>query len=115
MFRHQAVTQCGVGARALITLSLLTTLSTGCSIRKLAINGLADALASAGDVYASDGDPELVEQALPFSLKTIEALLAESPGNGSLLLSACSGFTQYSYAFVQARAERLELDDYREE
>jgi len=97
---------------AVLAASMLS--STGCSVRKLAINGLADALASAGDVYASDSDPELVEQALPFSLKTIEALLAEAPGNDELLLSACSGFTQYSYAFVLARAERLEFDDYRE-
>lgn len=109
MFRHRTLSPIGV-----VLLVGTCLLSTGCSIRKLAINGLADALASAGDVYASDSDPELVEQALPFSLKTIEALLAESPGNDSLLLSACSGFTQYSYAFVQARAERLELDDYRE-
>lgn len=99
---------------ALAGLCLLLVPASGCSIRKLAINGLADALASAGDVYASDDDPDLVEAALPFSLKTIEALLAESPGNRGLLLAACSGFTQYSYAFVQARAERLELDDYRE-
>ncbi|MFQ5527694.1 MAG: TRAP transporter TatT component family protein [Thermoanaerobaculia bacterium] len=105
----------GDSARSLASgLALAGLVFSGCSVRKLAINGLADALASAGDVYASDSDPELVEQALPFSLKTIEALLAESPGNSSLLLSACSGFTQYSYAFVQARAERLELEDYRE-
>ncbi len=109
MFSRQSL-----GRSALSALALAGLLASGCSIRKLAINGLADALASAGDVYASDNDPELVEQALPFSLKTIEALIVESPGNLSLLLSACSGFTQYSYAFVQARAERLELDDYRE-
>jgi len=109
MFRLEALTRHGFMALALASL-----LASGCSIRKLAIKGLADALASAGDVYASDSDPELVEQALPFSLKTMEALLAESPGNGSLLLSACSGFTLYSYAFVLARAERLEFDDYRE-
>ncbi|MCP4203342.1 MAG: hypothetical protein GY769_15575 [bacterium] len=102
------------GPASATSLALACLLFSGCSIRKLAINGLADALASAGDVYASDSDPELVESALPFSLKTIEALLAESPGNRGLLLSACSGFTQYSYAFVQARAERLELDDYLE-
>lgn len=109
MIRRRAL-----GPASAIVLALACFLLSGCSIRKLAINGLADALASAGDVYASDSDPELVEGALPFSLKTIEALLAEAPGNQGLLLAACSGFTQYSYAFVQARAERLELDDYLE-
>lgn len=100
--------------RHLIAVVCLGLALGGCSIRKLAINGLADALASGGDTYASDEDPELVEAALPFSLKTIESLLAESPGHRGLLLAACSGFTQYSYAFVQARAERLAFDDYRE-
>jgi len=100
--------------RTWLAAAAISLLFGGCSIRKLAINGLADALSSAGDVYASDEDPELVEAALPFSLKTIESLLAESPGHRGLLLSACSGFTQYSYAFVLARAERLEFDDYRE-
>ena len=97
-----------------LVVAAMATLSSGCSIRKLAINSLADAFESAGAVYASDSDPELIEAALPFSLKTIEALVVEAPRNRNLLLSACSGFTQYSYAFVLARAEDLELDDYTE-
>ncbi|MFC1763951.1 TRAP transporter TatT component family protein [Planctomycetota bacterium] len=83
----------------------------GCSIKKMAINSLADALSESGSVYASDNDPELIRQALPFSLKLIEGLLAESPENRNLLLAAASGFTQYAYAFVQEDADRLEVDD----
>jgi predicted anti-sigma-YlaC factor YlaD len=96
------------------SLALLVFVIPGCSIRKLAINSLADALAGSGDIYASDEDPELVGGALPFALKTIEGLLQEAPEHQGLLLSACSGFTQYGYAFVETRAEEIELDDYLE-
>ena len=85
---------------------------SACSIKRMAINGLADTLASSGDVFASDEDPELVRDAVPFSLKTIESLLAEVPDHAGLLLSACSGFTQYAYAFVQADADLLDATEY---
>lgn len=84
----------------------------GCSIRSLAVNALADSLAASGDVYASDDDPELVRDAIPFALKTIEALLQEKPDHPDLLLAACRGFSQYSYAFVETEAERLEEVDF---
>jgi predicted anti-sigma-YlaC factor YlaD len=87
---------------------------SGCSIRSLAINTLADALAESGTVYASDSDPELVRDALPFALKTFESLLESAPENRALLLSTCSGFTQYANAFVEADAQRLEFTDYAE-
>lgn len=87
-------------------------LTAGCSIRGLAVNALADSLAESGDVFASDEDPELIRDALPFALKTTETLLAEKPEHPGLLLSACKGFTQYSFAFVETDAEALEDDDY---
>ncbi|TNF76703.1 MAG: hypothetical protein EP299_05160, partial [Acidobacteria bacterium] len=96
-----------------LALVVVSTLVAGCSLRTMAINTVADSLAAAGDVYASDEDPELVRQALPFALKTMESLLAEQPENRKLLLAACRGFAQYSYAFVDTNADRLESVDYR--
>jgi predicted anti-sigma-YlaC factor YlaD len=78
----------------------------------LAINGLADSLTSTGDVFASDGDPELIRDATPFALKTIESLLTERPEHRGLLLAGCRGFTQYSFAFVEAEAEQLADTDF---
>jgi predicted anti-sigma-YlaC factor YlaD len=86
----------------------------GCSIKRLAINKVADALVAGGSVYASDDDPELVRDAVPFALKTIEGLLAEVPDHSSLLIAACSGFTQYGFAFVETDAELIEPDDWEE-
>jgi predicted anti-sigma-YlaC factor YlaD len=82
-------------------------LTSGCSIKKMAINKLGDALAGGGTTFASDDDPELIRAAVPFSLKLIESLLAESPRHRGLLLAACSGFTQYSFAFVNQDADEL--------
>ena len=86
--------------------------SGGCSIRTLAVNALGDALAEGASVYASDEDPELVREALPFNLKTIETLLQSSPQNPGLLLSACSTFTTYAAGFIAADAEVAEWRDF---
>lgn len=84
----------------------------GCSIKKIAVNKLGDALAQAGTTYSSDDDPELVGEASAFGLKTIEALLAESPRHAGLLLAAASGFTQYAFAYVQQPADFVEARDF---
>ncbi len=91
---------------------LLWLSASGCSIKKLAVNKLGDALAQAGTTYSSDDDPELVGEASAFGLKTIEALLSESPRHAGLLLAAASGFTQYAFAYVQQPAEMLEARDF---
>lgn len=85
---------------------------TGCSIKRMAVNKLGDALASGGNTFASDDDPELIKQAVPFSLKLMESLLAESPEHKGLLFATSSGFTQYGYAFVQQDADELEDTDF---
>lgn len=80
----------------------------------MAINSLANTLAESGDVYTSDNDPELVRDALPFALKTMESLVEQTRGkNRKLLLATCQGFTQYSYAFVAFDLPRLEIENYR--
>jgi predicted anti-sigma-YlaC factor YlaD len=85
---------------------------TACSFKQMAVNRLGDAMAKGSSVYATDDDPDLVGAALPFGLKTIEGLLAESPRHKGLLLTATSGFTQYAYAFVQTEADMVEDSDF---
>ena len=85
---------------------------SGCSVKKVAINSLGNALAkSSSTSFASDNDPELVEDAVPFALKLIESLIAEAPRHRGLLTSASSGFTEYAYAFLQQKAEFIEAQD----
>ncbi len=82
-----------------------------CSVRTMAVNAAGDALASGGSSWARDDDPELVRDATPFALKTIESLLERSPRHKGLLLAAASGFTEYAYAFVQCEADVTEARD----
>lgn len=97
--------------RGLLAASVIGLLATGCSVRRMAVNRLGDALAGGGTTFASDDDPELVKAAVPFSLKLMESLLAENPRHKGLLFAASSGFTQYAYAFVQQDADELEDKD----
>lgn len=87
-------------------------LAAGCSVRKLAVNELGDALAAGGTTFTSDNDPELVGDALPFTLKLMESLLAESPDHRGLLQALTSGFTQYSGGWVHPQADQLEDEDF---
>ena len=83
----------------------------GCSIKTMAVNTLGNALSEGTSGFAKDEDPELVRDAIPFALKTIESLIDQSPKHRGLLTAACSGFTQYGYAFVQAEADYVEAQD----
>ena len=91
-----------------VVVAMTALLSIACSPKRYAINKVGDALANPGTTYAADDDPELIAQAAPFSLKLIESLLESSPNHEGLLLAAASGFTQYSYAFVQQQADFVE-------
>jgi predicted anti-sigma-YlaC factor YlaD len=93
------------------TFLFLLAFATGCSIKRVAVNKLGDALAGGGGAFASDDDPQLVQAAAPFSLKLMESLLNESPRHKGLLLAAAGGFTQYAYAFVQQEADELDERD----
>jgi predicted anti-sigma-YlaC factor YlaD len=81
---------------------------SACSVERYAVDRLGDALAGGGTNFASDDDPELIRQAVPFSLKLVESLLRANPRHEGLLFAAASGFTQYAYAFVQEDADEIE-------
>jgi len=96
---------------AAIMLSLLLSTSA-CSVKRFAINKIGDALASGGSTYTSDDDVELVAGALPFSLKLVESLIAESPEHKGLRLVASQGFTSYAYVEVQQKLDAALISDY---
>lgn len=85
---------------------------SGCSITKYVQNKAADVVAHSGTTFASDDDPELIQAAAPFSLKLMESLLAENPRHVGLLTATASGFTQFSYAFVQQPADEIEPENF---
>lgn len=100
-----------------ILLSLLALLGfspllNGCFIKSIAIGSVADGLAGEGDTFSSDDDPQLIKEAVPFSLKFMESILAATPNHTALLAALCQNFTEYTYAFVQCEADYIADSNY---
>src|SRR5215471_1439434 len=102
-----------ITSKLLMLAASMVIMGAGCSIQRIAVNKIGNALAGGGGTFASDDDPELVKAAVPFSLKLMERLLEQNPQHKGLLLATASGFTQYAYAFVQEDADEMEDKDIR--
>jgi predicted anti-sigma-YlaC factor YlaD len=99
------------GKLHLPALTLLCASALACSPRTLALRGTADALsAPTVGTFARDDDPELVRDATPFALKTMESLADDHAldNHVGLRIALASGFTSYAYAFVQQDADSAE-------
>jgi predicted anti-sigma-YlaC factor YlaD len=95
----------------LVVTGLAVVSLPGCSVKSLAVNSIGNALAEGTSSFATDDDPELVREAVPFGLKTMESLLDTSPRHQGLLYATSSGFCQYAYAFLQQDADFIEATD----
>ena len=95
-----------------LALSAALVLLPGCSFQRIATKSVANSLTRGPDVFGTDDDPELVRDALPFGLKTMESLLARLPEHEGLLITLCKGYTQYAYAYVQSDGDLLVNSDY---
>lgn len=98
--------------RGLPLLFIFAPLALGGCVKNLATSAVADALSGSGGVYGQDPDPELVGDAIPFALKTMEGVLVEQPEHLGLLTALASGFVQYGYAFMEQEAHRVEDQDF---
>lgn len=88
--------------------------TTGCAaLSRMAVNLVGNSLSGTGSAFASDEDPDLVREAIPFGLKTYESLLAVSPDHRGLLLSAASGFASYAFLLTQ-EADFIDAHDFDE-
>lgn len=86
----------------------LSGLLSGCGLIKgIAVNNVASMLAESGTSVTSDNDPDLIEAAVPTTLKLYEALLESAPKNTDLLMATCRISTEFAYGFLQDKADRL--------
>jgi len=99
-------------ARVFISSAILFLLTLLSSCSSLAIQAVSGVLAGGGNgnVFTTDDDTVLVGDALPFAMKTYEALLQADPGNASLSLATAQAFAGYAFAFVQTPADELPID-----
>lgn len=98
----------------LYSILLLGIILSGCSPKQILYNQLSSTFDSVGSVYMTENDPELVREAFPFNLKTIDILISENPESVSLLTLGASSYTMYAYAFIMEDADRTIVDNYTE-
>jgi len=100
--------------RLLVLLILLITVLAGCSIKKMAMNTVANAMTGEGSstVFTGDNDPELVADALPFAIKMYETLLSSVPNHRGLILQTGSLYIMYANAFLYVPASMLSDEEY---
>ncbi|MFQ5788658.1 MAG: TRAP transporter TatT component family protein, partial [Thermodesulfobacteriota bacterium] len=95
----------------LFTLFFISILFSACSPKRYLKNYVLGSFSNVADLYMTEGDLQLVRESMPATLKLLEALIAQSPDNPDLLVSAAQGFTVYAYAFVHQDAERIMMTD----
>jgi predicted anti-sigma-YlaC factor YlaD len=88
-----------------------------CSIKKLAMNQVANALTgnASSTVFTGDNDPELVGDALPFAIKMYESLMNANPRHQGLCLRTGSLYIMYANAFLQTPATMLLDAEYKKQ
>jgi predicted anti-sigma-YlaC factor YlaD len=86
-----------------------------CSIKKLAMNQVANALTdqTSSTVFSGDNDPELVGDALPFAIKLYESLMTGNPSHQGLKLKTGSLYIMYANAFLQTPALMLPESEFK--
>jgi predicted anti-sigma-YlaC factor YlaD len=89
----------------LVSLVVCLALLAACSPSTMGMNRMADALTATAGAYARDDDPELVRVGAPSTLKMVEMMLDSRPSHPGLLMTACSGYAQYAYAFLHVESE----------
>jgi predicted anti-sigma-YlaC factor YlaD len=101
--------------RIFFNLVILVIFFSSCSINKIAMNSIADGLSGgSGSVFTTDDDVDLICEALPLSLKLMEALVKKVPENKGLYNSLASGFMLYSVASLEIEAEKFKETDFQE-
>ncbi len=98
---------------AVFSMLLVSALSTtACSVNGFVAAKVGNALAAGGSSWSTEDDPELVREALPFALKTMESLAAEAPKHSGLRLALCRGYVGYAGGFLEPEAEAVESQSF---
>ncbi len=98
--------------RLLLLLALAASL-TGCSIKQIALNAVADELSGGtGGTFSQDEDLQFVGESLPFALKLMEGINGGVPEHVGMKLTLASGFVSYGVVFVEWPGEQQKYDDF---
>jgi len=99
--------------RSILLIVYLVFFIYNCSAQNIGFKIAANALSGGTGVFMRDDDPDLIKEAMPFGLKTYEAILEKNPNHKPLLLSTATGFCSYAY-LLQNDAEQIIDNNYDE-
>jgi len=96
----------------LLLLTCLCLVTSCASIREAAMRDASASMAEAAALsFGRESDPELAAAAMPFALKTLDMLAIENPEQPDIQLAAARAYIQYSNAFLDWEARKIESDD----
>lgn len=84
-----------------LTALLLILLASGCSTSQIVVRGAMPLMDGGYTAMNRETDLQLAREAIPATLKMLEGMLVEDPGNAQLRVYAAQGFYGYSYGFVE--------------
>ncbi len=87
--------------RFIFFLLLFTTLLSGCSSRRMAVQATLPLISSQIVSMQEERDADLAEKAIPASLKMLEGLAKEDPENIWILQKLAEGFCGYAFSFLE--------------
>ena len=85
----------------LIAAAAIAAIMGGCSLNRTAARVTAGLVNDGLDTVFSQSDLEYARAALPSNLQLMEILIANDPGNKTLLTDAAMGFCGYSLMFIE--------------
>lgn len=101
----------GIRSGRAAALLSLTLLAGGCTTGQMVVRGAMPLMDGGLEAMNRETDLELARSAIPATLKMLEGMVLEDPGNAALRLYAAQGFYGYSYSFIDlddpARAAAL--------
>lgn len=106
MDRFMTLRQC-----ALIFSTTLILLSSGCSIQKMAADGMAPVLTQTKDSFNQSASPMAAREAAPGLLVTLDGILGASPDNEELLLLKAELSASFAFGFLQEEYLALKRED----
>lgn len=85
----------------------------GCSsLRSFMLGGVSSSMARGAALsFQRESDPILAAEAMPFALKTLDAMALQQPDRPEIQLAAAAAYIQYSGAFLDWEARKCEDDD----
>lgn len=95
-----------------VCLLLLMLLVSGCSTSQIVVRGAMPLMDGGLEAMNRETDLELARSAIPATLKMLEGMSVNDPGNATLRVYLAQGFYGYAYSFVEPEAPTRAVDLY---